>query len=164
MRIDQLASATTDVIRLRDEYHSPPVGELAFEFAHYAYLQGCFGKMSRQFPIRIRNRPHRIDLRYGGTNPVVVELALRPPQGGGQLYGSQNRTELRKLTRVRQTRARRRVLLLADLSHHPIGQGKLRATYDPINAGRGRFGRYPVRVVYARDDGWFSFLWRPHSQ
>ena len=130
----------------------------------YGYLQGRFGGMSRQHWVHIhgRQRPHRIDFRIGGNNPIVIEFAVRPPDGGTTLYGSQNRSELRKLARVSRATARLRVLLLIDLSPTPILRVKLEPTYDDQNAGRGNFTRHSVRVIYVHTQSTYNFLWQPN--
>jgi hypothetical protein len=108
-----------------------------------------------------RPRPQRIDYRYGGSNPAVIEFAVRPATGGPQLYGSQNRSELRKLTRVPQSKARRRYLLLLDLYRSAIDSLALKPTYDLVHAGQGRFQRHSVRVIYVSSSLQYNFLWRP---
>jgi hypothetical protein len=92
-----------------------------------------------------------------------MEFAVRPPKGGGELYGSQNVSELRKLCRVSHTEARLRALLLLDLCHESIKQDALQNTYVSINAGRGRFRRSAVRVIYVHRDFGFNFLWKPYK-
>src|SRR5207245_1508894 len=128
-------------------------------------LTARFGRISRQHPVYLygSERPQRIDFRYGGPNPVVIEFAVRPRDGGGQLYGSQNESELRKLTRVNQTEAKLRVLLLVDLANAPIAESELKPTYDGINAGPGNFTRMPVRVIYVHDQQSYNFIWRPNA-
>lgn len=129
----------------------------------YGFLQGRFRKVSRQHYVRLHGRHHplRIDFRVGGTNPVVIEFAVRPPAGGATLYGSQNESELGKLTRVTNSSARLRVLLLIDLAPHAIPADNLKATYASLNAGPGNFARHSVRVIYVHADSAYHFLWRP---
>jgi hypothetical protein len=132
----------------------------------YAYFEGRFGHFSRQHRVRMHSkpRPQRIDFRYGTSNPVVIEFAVRPRTKGGHLYGSQNRSELRKLTRVLSSEAKTRVLLLLDLSSNPIPKPKLKKTYDGINAGKGNFTRHSVRVIYVQRDNSYHFSWKPKSR
>ncbi len=108
-------------------------------------------------------RPSRIDFRIGGTNPVLVELAVRPAGGSSQLYGSQNRSELGKLTRIPQSQARLRAMLLMDLAARPILKSRLKPTYDCVSAGPGRFQRSSVRVLYVHAELQYDFLWRPSA-
>lgn len=163
MRFRDISDAATDLLRIYSTYHAPPPGELAFELALHAYLHASFGHMSRQLPVRVGRSTRRIDLRYGGTNPVVIELALRPRKGGVQLNASQNRKELLKLSRIPQSRARRRALLLVDLFRDPIPEGILRPGYDREHAGRGNFCRRSVRIIYAHEGSAYDFIWWPWS-
>jgi hypothetical protein len=149
------------------EYSSGPRRERELDLILFGYLRGRFHGVSRQHRLYLTGstRPSRIDFRLGGSNPVVLEFAVRPPQGGGELYASCNRTELRKLARVASTQARLRALLLVDLSDAPIPQNRLSATYDRQNAGRGNFKRHSVRVVYVHSrQRSYHFLWRPLKQ
>lgn len=165
MRISELEAAAQRVISLLSHYSRPPDREMLLDGILYAYLDGCFGSMSRQHHVKRSNgqRPSRIDFRFGGNNPSMIEFAVRPARGGGQLYGSQNRSELSKLIRVPQARARRRLLLLIDLHHDAITQSRLEPTYKCLNAGPGRFGRHSVRVVYVHRALSYSFLWRGYA-
>ncbi len=150
-------------------HYSPPLrSEMKADPMLYGYLVGAHPKLTitRQHHVYMPNaqRPHRIDFRIGGTHPIMMEFALRPVDGTNQLAGSTNKNELFKLTRVPNTQAVLRVLLLVDLGHNPLTLLALKATYDPINAGTGRFQRHPVRVVYAHWEGHgFHFLWRPYA-
>jgi hypothetical protein len=126
-------------------------------------LVGRFRDVTRQHHIKIGKsmKPHRIDFRCGTTNPVVIEFAVRPPTGGGTLYGSQNRSELNKLCRVKKSTARLRVLLLIDLHSEPLDEVGLRATYKTIRSGPGAFARHSVRVLYVHRGCSFNFPWEP---
>jgi hypothetical protein len=88
-------------------------------------------------------------------------LAVRATTGGGALYGSQNRSELRKLCRVTRSQARLRALLLLDLARKPLSKVSLKRTYDPLHAGPGRFKRSSVRVIYVHRTSTYHFLWSP---
>jgi len=126
-------------------------------------LDAEFGSLTRQHHVELyrSQRPARIDYRVGGTNPVLIELAVRPEDGASQLYGSQNKPELVKLTRIPQSRAKLRALLLMDLKPEPLQRNRLKQTYDCISVGPGRFERNPVRVLYVHKESQFHFLWRP---
>lgn len=163
MTIEELAEIGGAIIRLRKDYSRPASREMTLDFPLYAYLEASYGNLSRQLGVTVAGQDKRIDFRIGGYNPVVIEFVVRPPQGGGQLYGSQNQSELAKLTRVQQSHARTRVLLLLDLSQHFIERAALRATYVNLHAGPGRFHRRSVRVVYVHHDGWYHFLWHPNA-
>ena len=167
MNIYQIKKATQNIIRLLQDYAGSGEyrREMLLDPVIYGYFEAAFGRMSRQHHVRLhsRPRPQRIDFRHGGSNPVVFEFAVRPPGGGGHLYGSQNTSELRKLTRVLTSQARLRVLLLVDLLQHPISRENLKRTYDAVNAGRGRFQRHSVRVIYVHASEEYDFLWRPQA-
>lgn len=103
----------------------------------------------------------RIDFRFGGSNPVVLELVVRAPTGGGSLSGGQNIGELKKLCRVSYAQARLRALLLLDLAGEPLKKDSLKDTYVPRHAGPGKFKRSAVRIIYVHRQSAFSFLWSP---
>lgn len=165
MNIVELTDSARKVVSLVQEYSGNHVGrrEMLLDPILYSYLRGRFNNLSRQHRVRLhgRSRPQRIDFRIGGANPVVIELAVRPPHGGSSLHGSQNTPELRKLTRVTRTSARLRVLLLIDLAPHAILRDNLKPTYDEQNAGPGNFARHSIRVIYVHLDSAYHFIWQP---
>ncbi len=163
MKIADIENIGAEVLRLRGEYHKPPHKELLVDAILFSYLSGRFTKVERQHYVYLygSSKPQRIDFRFGGNNPVVLELAVRPPAGGGQLSGSQNIKELRKLCRVSHKQARLRALLLLDLADTPLSIQALKRTYDSLHAGRGKFKRSPVRVIYVHQQNKFNFSWRP---
>jgi hypothetical protein len=163
--IKSLTDVLHKVAKLAFDYHTVPNKELVADLLLYAYLTAKFHSVSvsRQHHVRMYGStyPHRIDFRIGGTNPVVAEFVLRPPTGGGQLYARANRPELRKLCRVYATQAKLRILLLLDLHSEPLQKGTLKASYEKVSSGRGKFKRYPVRVLYVNREDEFDFIWRP---
>lgn len=163
MKISDIQSAGKKVLGLLDQYYNPPEKELLLDAILFAYLSGRHQNVARQHPVYLYGsaNPKRIDFRLGGNNPVVIELATRPPSGGKTLYGSQNISELRKLCRVRQSEARLRALLLLDLAGHPLKKQALRDSYKRLHAGRGKFERHVVRVIYVHRGETFSFPWSP---
>ena len=165
MNLQNVRESALRVIHLLDDYSGGHVGsrEMLLDPVLYGYLQGRFGHITRQHHVRPAgsSRPRRIDFRSGTSNPVVIEFAVRPPSGVGSLTGSQNRSELQKLCRVRQSAARLRVLLLIDLFSRPMTFDGLKETYDSENSGPGRFTRHSVRVIYVHRGRQFDFLWRP---
>jgi hypothetical protein len=163
MNISDVQQIGKEVIGLLARYHNPPHKELLVDAILFAYLTGRYSKVRRQFPVYLygSKKPQRIDFRFGGSNPVVLELAVRRPTGGGSLYGSQNESELRKLCRVSHTQARLRVLLLLDLANKSLSKAALRRTYDPLHAGQGKFRRSAVRVIYVHHSETFHFRWSP---
>jgi len=104
----------------------------------------------------------KIDFRIGGPNPALLELAVapralsdpdRPEQkfpghhATTQLYASQNKSELRKLKEVPQSKARNRYLLLLDLR----GIHDFSALKTGYESELPRFkGGAVVRVVYVK--------------
>ncbi len=163
MNLSEIKSAALTVLKLLDDYSGGHVGrrEMLLDPILYGYLEGCFGHLSRQRYVHLHGsiKPKRIDFRYGTHNPVVIEFAVRPPGGGGTLYGSQNRSELRKLCRVTRVSARLRVMLLVDLHTTPLVRANLKATYDTETSGAGNFKRHSVRVLYVHRETQYHFLW-----
>ena len=87
----------------------------------------------------------RIDFRQGWHNPVVIEFAVRPRAGGrSNLSAGQNQSELHKLTRIQQSAARLRVLLLVDLASDVIDRDDLVASYADVGGGPGAFVHHSV--------------------
>jgi len=161
--IATLQEIGAEILQLLSEYHNPPRKELLLDAIFLAYLKGRSTKVARQHYVRIygSTKPQRIDFRIGGTNPAVIEFACRSTNGTGQLTGSQNLSELRKLSRVSTTQAKLRALLLLDAVEKPLKKDALKATYDKQHAGRGKFRRHPVRVVYVHRQTAYNFLWDP---
>lgn len=161
MNREHIARTAEAVMRMLGEYTNGPKREMLVDPALYAYFSARFGKMRRQVPIMLGTSAKRIDYRHGGLNPVAIEFVVRPPTGGGQLYGSQNRSELRKLSRLPQTKAKLRALLLMDSHSTPLDHAALRATYEVVTLGPGNYIRMPVSVIYVQDGTSFQFVWKP---
>lgn len=153
------------LLKLRGDYSNPPKQERELDPLFFAYLKGHLGqvKVSRQEPVYFANskKPSRIDYRVGGPNPSFIELAVRPPTGIQELMGPQNLKELKKLSKIPTTKAKRRILLLLDLRKTAIAKTKLKASYAPLHVGPGKKGRYPVTVLYVHTDTHYSFPWSP---
>ena len=166
MKISDVETIGRDVLKFLDQYHNPPEKELLLDAILLAYLSGRFSSVSRQHYVYLygSKKPHRIDFRIGGSNPVVVEFAVRGAQGGGKLSGGQNISELKKLCRVSHTQAKLRVLLLLDSAKNPLHKHLLKRTYDPLHAGPGKFKRTSVRVIYVHRRNAFNFIWRPFKE
>jgi len=127
-------------------------------------LEGLVGNMQNEFAVedsnRVKKKPKCIDFRHGSSNPDVIELVVR--MRGGELYGSQNKSELLKLCKIPDTQARRRILLLLDPSGlDPIAKHDLKRTYSYIGTGSGNFPRKTVTIVYIHPDLEYLFRWRP---
>lgn len=157
--------AALALIELRSDYSNPPKTERGLDPIFYGYLRGTYQKVrvSRQMQMTFSgaSRPSRIDYRVGGTNPTVLELAVRPEDGKQQLNGPQNHHELLKLSKVVPSKAKRRVLLLVDLKKKPIQKYSLKKSYDKLHAGRGRKPRHSVTIIYVHAKHQYSFLWKP---
>ena len=165
LNIKEIKDATQVVMDLLGEYTNAPRNELPIDPILYSYLHGRFDSMQRQHYVHLygSDKPKRIDFRYGGSNPVVMEFAVRPPTGGAQLTAKQNLTELRKLCRVTRNEAKLRSLLLIDLYWKPQDKEKLKMAYDLEHAGPGKFERHPVRVIYVHKQETFDFSWSPYK-
>lgn len=135
-------------------------------------LRAKFGEFSRDAACPIvfaeeciyigkSSHPKRVDYIKKGTNPILIELAVRPEGGRYQLSGKSNQSELNKLTRYTSSEARLRALLLVDMGESPVDARTLKRTYDPVLSGPGRFDRTSVRVVYVHETLQYHFLWRP---
>ncbi len=166
MNIGTLKTIAQNLIRLLGEYSNGPKREMLIDPALYAYLCGSGRRVARQHPAHLpgSKRSPRIDFRIGGSNPILIEFAVRPPRGGGQLYGSQNKPELWKLCRFSNSQAKLRALLLMDLHSASLPLDVLKPTYDGIHAGRGKFSRHPVQVLYASAHETYSFKWSPYKR
>ena len=164
MNVDEIAAAGVEMLHLLQDYHRPPAHrEMLIDPILYAYMKGRFGSVSRQHHVSVygSQKPKRIDFRVGGTNPVVLELAVRSPVGSSSLLGKPNTSELRKLCKVSTTQAKLRVLLLIDLYANNYTKPELKASYDVVHAGPGKFQRCAVRVVYVHMNNRFNFSWSP---
>ena len=167
MNVATLQKIGQDIARMVQDYSGGPRREMLIDPAVYAYLRATAdGRgVERQYHAHLPNqqRPARIDFRVKNPNAVLIEFAVRPPRGGGHLCGSQNLSELRKLTRFSNVAAKLRALLLIDLAADPYDLASLKATYDETHAGKGRFVRYPVKVIYAHAKVAFAFKWDPYK-
>jgi hypothetical protein len=159
VNIEEIKDASREVLGLIETYKGRAgQGELGADRVLAGFLQGRFGHITRQHTVGVG----RIDFRFGTSNPVVIEFVIRGPHDPqAKLFESQNRSELRKLTRARASTARMRVLLLLDRSKTAIPMATLRAGYDRGNAGRGRFKRHVVRIIYVHRDLEYDFRWNP---
>ena len=162
-----------DVKYAAQQIVGPICGRKARSFAEgdigrilYAYLLGKFGGVKSEVPVLLGKNTKYIDFRFGdhpyGGNPCVVELAVRNTEHGQQLSSSQNKSELRKLSRYPATQAQTRVLLLLDIGHHPLIESNLKPGYDELkHLGVGKFQRQSVRVLYVHREVDFHFSWKP---
>ena len=167
MNVVTLQNIGSDIARMVEDYSGGPRREMLIDPAVYDYLRATAGGcgVERQYHAHLTNqqRPARIDFRVKNPNAVLIEFAVRPPSGGGHLCGSQNLLELRKLTRFSNVAAKLRALLLIDLAKVAYDLPSLKATYDEIHAGKGRFTRYPVKVIYVHASRAFAFKWDPYK-
>jgi hypothetical protein len=160
--IGELTDAGRRTIELARQYRQVHHRESALLGMIHGYLDARFGSIDREHAIYIggSSHPKRIDFRQSTLNSVVMEVAMRTRDHGNELYGSTNRSELRKLARVAS--ASMRYLLLLDMSgDDPHERSALKETYDGENAGPGKFARKSVRIVYVHPDAEYDFIWRP---
>ena len=135
----------------------------------HAYLAGRHGGVWPECPVTIGDSSQAIDFRFGdwphGANPCILELAVRNSEGGQQLLASQNKSELKKLSRYPASKAQTRVLLLLDLGHAPIEQKTLQPGYNKLDhLGAGKFQRLSVSVLYVHRDLDYRFIWRAKTR
>lgn len=105
-------------------------------------------RVRREFSVDAGNkRTGRIDFLLGTTNPVALEVACRNSRSKSQ-SASQNVSELRKLSRIKQSQAKRRVLVVFDLTKHPLTIEKFKASYSGLSLGPGRFVRSTISIHY----------------
>jgi hypothetical protein len=164
----EATDAARVLLKLRGDYSNPPKRERELDPLFFAYLKGHLGKVkvSRQEPVHFSGskKPSRIDYRIGGSNPSLVELAVRPPTGIQELMGPQNLKELKKLSKLPTSKAKRRILLLLDLKKKAIAKTTLQDSYEPLHVGPGKKDRFPVTVLYVHADVHYSFPWSPFKQ
>jgi hypothetical protein len=102
----------------------------------------------------------RIDMRHGSSNPDVMEFVL--VRNGNEWHASQNKSELRKLSRTSGRYARRRILFIL----HPFGSSipveQMKENYRNYAKNvQARFGEESVRVVYVHPRSDYNFIWAP---
>jgi len=118
-----------------------------------AYVQGRVPTATPEY----RVEGGAIDFRFGGTNPALLEVALAPRAfkdhnlpgqtfpghgQGNQLYASQNKNELKKLSESKPRSMR--FLLLVDFQR--TDRDALRKGYEAVLPPNK--GHRPVHVVY----------------
>jgi len=121
-------------------------------------LEAYVGNMQSEYNVS----RGRIDFRHKTTNPVLIELVV--PRHGNEQCPSMNTGELAKLCRVPYTKGKKRILLILDVARRkPIPREKLKEAYARTNAGRGRFSRNVVTVMYFHRDEEYQFRWKPYK-
>lgn len=152
------AKRTLEVAEKLDEDHRNET------FVHGVFL-GVLAGLHRAVPQReagVYLGHGRVDFRYPGAKATLVELVVRDPYHGNQLYGPGNQTELLKLCKQDHAKSSTRVLLLLDLSgESPHPKERLQASYDRVQKVSGRGVRKKVRILYVHPDFSYSFLWNP---
>jgi hypothetical protein len=126
----------------------------------YAYLKGVVPKITPEMAVE----GGKVDFRFGGTNPTLLELAVQPrilvdanyenitfPGHASKtsLYASQNKSELNKL--ILETQGKTRFLLLIDF-HGGYDIEKLELSYKEVASNiriNKSIQKNPVRVVFA---------------
>lgn len=148
------------LIKVADQYPLQYLTERDFYPLVLAYLSGRVPKLKTE----VLKEGSKVDFRVGGTNPAVLELAVRPRViqdayctelevrghkiGGRQHFASQNVTELEKLSGYPQSQAKFRYLLLIDFQKGD-SLDDLESKYNEVadQIGSARLG--PITVVYA---------------
>ncbi len=166
--IEQLGAA---LIEVADRYPTRYLTERDFFPLIVAYLHGRFPGVSAEHAVD----EGAIDFRLGGTNPSAIELAVAPRMladsffttlhfpGHGkatQLYATQNRTELKKLGAMPQSKAKMRYLLLLDF--RGFDQVEMRRKYEA--EGRSLKLQNPVCVLHVSRDQTMSYTLRRSQQ
>lgn len=162
--VKQLGAALIDIA---DQYPTRFLTERDFFPLVVAYLHGRFPGVSAEHAVA----NGAIDFRLGGMNPSVIELAVAPRAlqdaaftdlhfpghaNAPQLYATQNKTELKKLGAMPQTKAKRRYLILLDF--RAFDQGDMKAKYEEQ---AGKLGlKNPVCVVHVSRSATSSYTLR----
>lgn len=137
------------VVRLAQDGRYTSLTERKIEPLVFAMLSERWGTVHREVaavdPLRQRAR---IDFRYGTTNRVFIELAVRPRSGGQQLEATQNAPELRKLSHIRQSRGKLRLLVLLDLSLKGLSYERLFADYKQKCASAIDMESNSIQLLY----------------
>ena len=156
MNLRLFAERAQLLLRILDQYRSrsAPQREMLIDPVFLAVLSAPdpHRLVRRQYPVPAG----RIDFRIGGTNPVAVELVVRPPKGSSEIYGSQNGDELKKLSGLAQSQAKLRVLLLIDRRKQPIPEDSLKRTYKKR---KRQSGSSAVQVIYVHTKDTYRFKW-----
>ena len=155
---DRLVELGRMAIRLSNQYMDYRQKEGIIHHLLFGAMESVFGHMEREY-LASRGQ-ERIDFRYGTSNPRVIELVVRDPIHRNQHYGTQNRSELRKLYRVSNAKARARILLILDASGlGPFRKVNLERSFRSVHGERGRFRRYSVTVHYVHLNTDYRFRW-----
>jgi len=122
---DDVSELGQALLRIADEFPTTFLTERDFYPLVGAYLYGRFPGVSMEHKVK----SGAIDFRLGGMNPSVIELVVAPRalrddadpgfrfpghRAATQLYPTQNRSELKKLAGMPQSKAKKRYLLLLD--------------------------------------------------
>ena len=158
LTFDAVCALGSALIEVADVYPLSCRTERDFYPLVVAYLHGRVPSVKTE----AATEEGSVDVRTGGYNPALLELAVAPRilsdrnhpnqkfpghQSTTQLYACQNKTELSKLTGVPQSKAKNRYLLLIDLTgKHDLK--KLQSGYESELPPGG--GGAAVRVVYVR--------------
>jgi hypothetical protein len=169
----QICKLGADVLTAHDRYKQKRKTQDA-EFSVDRILYGVLferfrsaSKKTTQSAVRqarvhpTRRHSGRIDFLVGGRETgTFIELAVRTQSKLGGAYASQNRDEIRKLSKVP---GRARYLLLIDTTGNQLNSKNLYDSYAEVVPSRGRHRhRNSVVVVYLSSTGaGCSFTWEP---
>jgi hypothetical protein len=166
MKTAELVACGKTIIALADRLKRQRKGKTPTERTllapMYGVLFGEFGKIDKEVHVKSAawTKVKRIDFQRYGTNSVDIEFAVRTKAVTKEKsVAKANRSELLKLTR---RQAPQRYLLLVDLVHgEHLDETKLNNAFKAMHAGKGKFKRRNVRVVYVHKDTDFAFTWKP---
>ena len=159
LTIDDVKAIAAALLIVGNAYPLQFVTEKDFYPLVEAYLFGRMPRVKREHSVE----DGRIDFKIGGTNPAYLELAVTPrplvDEAAGErantkpgtLTGSQNKTELNKLSLIPQSKAKGRFVLLIDLWEQPHTIDSLKNTYSAQQAVLT--GKNIINVVYAPRNG-----------
>jgi hypothetical protein len=162
--VEELGAALIDIA---NRYPTRFLTERDFYPLVVAYLHGLFPRVKVEHKVR----SGAIDFRLGGMNPSVIELAVAPRalrdanapdlifpghDSATQLYATQNRRELNKLSEVPQSKAKMRYLLLVDFC--AFDQDDMKDKYEREASNLGM--RNPVYIVHVSRSATNSYTLR----
>ena len=109
--------------------------------------------MQREYPVN-----GSIDFAMA-VRPAYIELVVI--RHDTEFFAGQNRSELRKLSRISSARAGKRILMILD-TYEDVFKKRLRKTYDKFHVdNRGIREYHNVTVMYIHPRMNYSFRWRP---
>jgi hypothetical protein len=165
----KLEQAGKAVIALFNEERFVPIlnrrYEKSIQLVLLGYLQAKVGSMKLEYKLA----RERIDFRYGGGHPSLVELVTISDSGYNVEHNpNRNLAELRKLSKFDRSKARVKYLLILDFyNKSPIKKERLAKAYHRTwqelakvlrKEERGRKTMYSVTVLYIHSHATHRFV------